>query len=391
MSPVAGLHARAHRSVMDRGRRSIALRLAFLACLVGIGWWMRPNEAPTAPPPSARSTVPEQPRAQSPAVEATSKEAATEVPEPALATLRGRVVDAATREPVREFELKFMVWRRTQAGGEDPGARKFRTDDGRFEWRDLPAGKWSVTAEATGYQRFDLSGLMLVNGEATAEVVLPLRRGNTLRGRVYDGASQAGIGAASIGFREADVGRFEGNWRTRPHVSSSKDGSFVLNGVPSGRITLEVSANDYASRELDVAVADDTAPVEIALSSGGMIAGRLTAADGATPVQGFAGLMRIDAGFSGGGAPTSDSGEFSFRNLTPGRYRLTGQATSGNATREFEVADNERIEGVVLALGAGRAVRGTITGVRPAQLNTVSVTSWPAGRARARRRRHTSQ
>ena len=179
--------------------------------------------------------------------------------------------------------------------------------------KTCPLGNGSVTAEATGYQRFNLFGLKLANGEATAEVVLPLRRGHTLRGRVYDGASQVGIASASIGFREGDVGRFEGNWRTRPRGSSSKDGSFVLNGVPPGRVTLEVSANDYASRELDVAVAEDTAPVEIALSSGGMIAGRLTAADGVTPMQGFAGLIRIDRGIlTAAAAPPVRAANFRF-------------------------------------------------------------------------------
>ena len=132
---------------MNRSRRSIALRLAFLACLVGIGWWLRPHEAPTAPAPSAQSTVPKQPPAQSRRVATASNEATPESPAPAFATFRGRVVDAATREPVREFELKFMRAQRTPADDEDPGARKFRADDGRFEWQDLPAGQWSVTAE----------------------------------------------------------------------------------------------------------------------------------------------------------------------------------------------------------------------------------------------------
>jgi hypothetical protein len=120
-----------------------------------------------------------------------------------------------------------------------------------------------------------------------------------------------------------------------------------------------------------------------------MIAGRLTAADGATPVAGSAGLFRMDRGFFGGEAPTSETGEFSFRNLTPGKYRLTGQSAGGRATREFEIADNERIEGIVLALGTGRTIRGTVTGLRPAELKAVNVLWWrmaemgPAGSAQA--------
>ena len=112
------------------------------------------------------------------------------------------------------------------------------------------------------------------------EIVLPLRRGHRLHGRVYDEVSGAGIASASIGFRESDVGRFEGDFRSRVRVTSTKNGSFVLEGVPAGRVTLEISAQDYADRELMIAVGDEASPLEIALSAGGMIAGHLAAADG---------------------------------------------------------------------------------------------------------------
>lgn len=232
-----------------------------------------------------------------------------------------------------------------------------------------------VTAEANGYQRFVIGGLELVKGKTTAEVVLLLNRGHTVRGRIFDQASQAGIASATISFREASTGRYDGNWRSRPLFKSSKDGTFVLNGVPPGSVTLAVDASDYAPRELDVVVGDDTAPLEIGLANGAVIAGRLTAADGVTPIQGYAGLFRIDQNLSGYSVPTPDTGEFSFRNIGPGRYRLTGQSAGSSASREFEISNNDRIEGVVLALGVGRVIRGTITGLRPAELKLVSI-SW---------------
>jgi hypothetical protein len=350
---------------MDLRRRSVAPRLALLAILVGIGWWLRPDEVPTtAPPKPTQSTLP------TPApVEAASGEAAPESSNPVHATFRGRAIDAATREPVRDFELKLSGRPPTA-----PVARRFHADDGRFEWQGLSPGRWTVTAEANGCQRFVIGGLELAKGQTTAELVLLLNRGYIVRGRVYDQASQVGIASATISFREAAMGRYDGNWRSRPQFKSSKDGSFVLKGVPPGRMTLEVSANDYAGRELDIVVADDTAPLEIGLSSGGLIAGRLTAADGTTAVRGFAGLFRIDRDFSGYSAPTSETGEFAFRNLTPGRYRLTGQVAGSSATREFEVTDNERIEGVVLAVGVGRIIRGTVTGLRPEELKLLRIT-----------------
>jgi len=116
---------------------------------------------------------------------------------------------------------------------------------------------------------------------------MPLRAGYRLSGRVYDQLSGNGIAAARIGFREAQPafsGHFHNNPRARTHSISQKNGSFVLEGVPPGRITLVVSLDSYVLRELEMLVDDRTAPVEVGLSVGGTIAGRLMAADGATPV-----------------------------------------------------------------------------------------------------------
>jgi hypothetical protein len=346
-----------------RGRRLI-LGLALLAGLILVGWWLRPVEAPvSAPLPAdaiddARPLVQEAPPAES-GIESVA-------PTTAASTFRGRVIDAMTREPVREFELAFVP----SAQPKPPVARKFSTTDGRFEWKSLPAGQWTVTADAAGYQRFALTDLKLVEGKVTPEIVLPLRRGHVLRGRVYDEASAAGIASASITFREAGQGRYEGDWRMRPRTESGRNGTFTLNGAPAGRITLSVYARDYVSRELDIAVSEETGPLDIALSSGGSISGRLTAADGATAVVGSAGLYHDRFGSD---ARTTAAGEFSFQHLEAGAYRLTGQGPGGSVTREVTLAQNEHLEGVVLALRGGRTIRGTVTGLRPAELKAERV------------------
>ena len=73
-----------------------------------------------------------------------------------------------------------------------------------------------------------------------------MRRGHAVKGRVYDEASGVGIAAASVNFRESQVDRFAPNWRIRDSfaVRSEKSGSFVLEGVPSGRITYRRASTD---------------------------------------------------------------------------------------------------------------------------------------------------
>jgi Carboxypeptidase regulatory-like domain len=362
---------------MNRGRRAFALGLAAVACLVVAWWALRSHEAPVAPAPSA-STPPAlstPPKPEEPA------NVAAPLPRsgPALSAIRGRVIDAATREPVREFELRFAEWGRS-SNQRTPDPQKFHTDDGRFEWQQLPPGRWSLVAQAAGYQPFLLDSLVLVEGKTTADLVVPLVRGYTLRGRVYDLASNTGIASAYIAYRPAGEGFYQGNFRMRPSTQSGKDGAFVLNGLPPGRITLQVSARNYAERDTDLTVDDDTAPLEIGLSGGGIISGRLTASDGVTSVKGFAGLYRIEGiDSSGGEGRTNEVGEFSFDSLAPGNYRLTGRGPGGSATREFAISESERIEGVILALQGGGTIRGKVTGLRPDDMKRLSITLTPEG------------
>ncbi len=358
-------------------RQRLVLGFALIVCLALLGRWViSPYEAENAPPdaektvsvasPTERVQLPSRAESASDPAPSTRKSAS------AFGTLRGRVVDALTRKPVQEFEVQFLGTQPTKVGDEAPGARTFRTVDGRFEWEYLPPGTWTVTASAPGYQRFELIGLDILKGEAAPEVVLPLRAGHIVNGRVYDEASGAGIAAASIAFRESDTGRFEGNFRSRVRVTSAKNGSFALQGVPHGSVTLEIGAQDYVGRELDIVVSDKTSTLEIGLSPGGTIAGRLTAADGITPVAGAVGLFNLDQG-SGGTGRTGDAGEFSFPNLEAGRYQLTGQAGNAAVAQEVVLANNQRMEEIVLALSAARSIRGIVTGLRAEDLDRVSI------------------
>src|SRR6185503_11838597 len=254
-------------------------------------WVLRSHDAPVALAPSASSTDPAL-AAPTPPEERANAVAPPSPSGPALSAIRGRVIDAASREPVREFELKFAEWGRS-SNQRTPGPQKFQNDDGRFEWQQLPPGHWMLVAEAAGYQPFLLQSVELLAGKTTSEVVVPLVRGYTLRGRVYDVASNSGIASASITYHPAGESFYQGNFRLRASTQSRKDGTFSLNGLPPGRITLDVGARKYAARELDLTVDDDTAPLEIGLSGGALISGRLTTSDGVTAAAGWAGLFRL--------------------------------------------------------------------------------------------------
>ncbi len=321
-----------------------------------------------APLDSAHVTAPSPAPAQSP-----SENTAAIVPSPAIeggGVLRGRAFDAATRKPVEAFEVQLQPaeapWR------EKPISRSFRAPGGRFEWKTAPPGTWRVAIEARGYQRFELDELRVAKGESGPEIIAPLIRGQRIAGRVFDQATGAPIGSARITWREAHLSFVDALRRLPGGTTSKPDGSFELDAVASGRVTVMVSASEYAPRELDVVTDAETPRVEIGLGRGAVIAGQLTNADGSA-IAGFVMLGNADS-HTGSGIPTSASGEFSFPRLPPGRYRISGRA-GGAITRSLEVvlAENERLDSVTLALMDGRSVRGVVRGVRPERLHAVRV------------------
>jgi hypothetical protein len=268
--------------------------------------------------------------------------------------------------------VRLRVPANTETGKEQPISRTFRSDTGRFAWKAAPVGTWRVTVIAKGYQRFELDELRITKGETAAEIVAPLLRGHRLTGRVFDQASDDPIAAARIIYRESHLSDIEG-WRRRTVEATSKqDGSFVLDGVPAGSITVTAFADDYAYREREVMAGAETPRVDIGLSRGGLIAGQLTEADG-TAIAGSVSLSRLD-GHIGYGGETKASGEFSFDHLQPGRYQIVGRV-GGSATKPLELtlAENERMDSLVLALARGRSVRGLVQGLQPEQLDRVYV------------------
>lgn len=349
-------------------RKRIVLGLAVILAIALLGrWWMRDGDPASMPARAAPQLATD----SAPIAEPSKLQAAPPVttPSPAGGIFRGRVIDAVTRTPVREFEVQIH----TQESMRDavPDVRPFRTTDGRFELRELRGEVLMLAVAAKGYQRFDLLSVALTS-DLRKEVEIAMRGGHVLTGRVFDQMSGDGIADARVAFRDSNVPRYDVSWRTRPSMQSHADGTFALDGVPPGAVTLEVSARGYAPREIDVVVADRNEPLEISLSTGASIAGKVTKADGVTPIGGTVGLWDLERG-SGASYPLNASGTFSFTKLPPGRYRVSAQGEGGTANLEFELARNEHRTGVVLALQGGRSIRGMVTNVRPEDMQRVRV------------------
>jgi protocatechuate 3,4-dioxygenase beta subunit len=308
-------------------------------------------------------------------------------------TVRGRVEDAATHNPVTDFTISRQAGggggggfqlqiRNGQIGN---GTRSFQSTDGTFELTDVPPGKWTVQASASGYRPANVSAVEVSEGEVREGVVLSLKAGGTLAGRVLDPRSGTGVANASVTWRSqgsvgggggggAPMGFFGG--ASNNITSTDADGKFSFDGLPEGKVTLTASHTDYLEATQDVSP-DQQQSVDMTLGTGGSISGMVASVDGRTPVAGSRVSLNEEgdtSGFAGNTTNADGSGNFLFDHLRGGRYLLTATTAAGTtAPKEVVLGENQAQSGILLQATAGALVHGTVTGLPPAQLGGVRV------------------
>jgi hypothetical protein len=278
----------------------------------------------------------------------------------------GRVVDAVTRQPVKEFDIEMIpVQGDYIISDEGLVSRHFTSGTGRFSWTDLAAGTWHAAIKAPGYQQFNVDKLQIAADKATREIVMPLLRGYAVRGRVFELRTGAGVADAWISFRP--VGANDDYRRRRSRTQSHDDGSFTLDGTAGGDVELTVDVENHARRVVQVFVDEKTPPQEIAISSGGTIGGTVTTATG-VPVKGSLSLMGPGMNL---GTQTNEAGQFSLPHMQAGRYRVSVSTSAGSTTQDIALGQDEIKEGILLVVEAGRSIRGALKGVSQDQLQRV--------------------
>lgn len=358
-------------------------RLLLLVCVLLAGgvafalgrqWTSTPDPVPGSAQLSTRSPV-ERPSGNLPSttVEAisanTSAPPSTSPADPSAATFRGMVIDAVTRQPVDEFEVHLnWVQQDTDTKYVPEISKSFRSASGRFSWTGLKTGTWRPAITAPGYQQFNLDKLQLLPARATREIAMPLRRGYAVRGRIVEQSGGAAVVGAYVSFRP--FGTEEDSSRHIPYAQSKADGTFFLDGLPGGDVMLTVTDQQHAQRLVTITVDEKTPPQEIAVSTGGTIAGTVVTARG-TPVKTLVSL--VGAGMDGFGVESSETGQFAFEHLRAGRYRVAVTADARRATHDLTLGEDEINQNVVLVLDAGRSIRGTLRGVPPRHLARVQI------------------
>jgi hypothetical protein len=283
--------------------------------------------------------------------------------------LRGRVEDAETLTPIREFQIL----------GAD--RRSFRSENGTFELKGLPPGRWTFSAQAPGYQAAKVSDLEIRAGESTEGVVFSLSKGVALTGRVVDDTSGAALPNVTVRYRAAtDV---EGpEWGFRSDWNSQKtdaDGNFKFDGLPLGKATI-IANSPFHAETWRTVVAGEESSVEIRLPVGGSVSGRVVGFDAATPIPAARVSLWSVVSRTGIGIPVDETGAFSFSSLAAGRYRLTANTSVGQSKPvEIVLRESERLTDLTLVVNAGATIRGQVTGLKPDELPVVQIVAQGQG------------
>ena len=321
------------------------------------------------------------------------------------AVLRGQIVTADNGSPIRRAQVRVM----------SPDAREGRvatTDaQGRFEIRELPAGRYTMTASKGGFvslqfgqRRPSESGtpIELGDGQTVDKITIALPRGSVLGGRVTDEFGEPVANASVSAWRYAFAG---GARRMVPaqgaNASDTTDdqGQFRLFGLPPGEYYISAmlrsggpevtdpmgelsgyaatyypgTTNIAEAQRITLAVSQENTGVHFGLIATRLVrvSGQVIMSDGSPAPSGNVMLAPINSSggramiMQRGGAANriAQNGTFRLPNVAPGRYQLQVRAA---AQRQMELArmdlvvGTEEVEGLTLVTAPGATVSGTI-------------------------------
>lgn len=310
-------------------------------------------------------------------------------------TVKGDVVDA-TGTPVLGAQIQLQL-----ADGESgrEGLRTTSQEAGKFELKEVPSGRYRLTAQKEGYWPTFLDRIQpeskLVTSSNGIRVVLEKKEVMTISGKVTNSMGDPLLHAEVAAF----AGRMESlvagglltgdllpSWRglaalgTDPiergavvETTTKGDGTYVLENLRPGAYTVIALDEKSGTSDMLYDVDAGATGVDFQLEASSTLRGTVFNSDGRTPCREFileafseAGGSPIEGKTPGGRTTSrvqSEDGSFELSGLVTGQYILNVQAEGqGEVSTAFEIIPGEEPPDLKLVLNSGGSIVGKVVG-----------------------------
>lgn len=329
-----------------------------------------------------------------------------ETPPKGTGVIKGQVMAAGTGSPVRRAQVRAF----SMEGG---GGVTNTDNEGRFEIKELPSGRYNVTATKGGFVQGSFgqrragepgTPLDLGDGQTAEKVNFVLSRGGVISGRIVDDGGEPVSGTQVMamrfqfmsGARRLVPGGGEGS-----NDRTDDQGSFRLYGLPPGEYYVSASNRSGMNMVMPGVTsteADGFAPTyypgtpnlaeasRVPLKAGqemsganfALVVARMARLRGRAlnsrgePVSRSMLMMTpadpslgMSFGMNINNAMVQADGSFEFRNVPPGRYNLNVRPNGmPGANDEFAVipvnVGNEDIDNLIVSTSVGATATGVI-------------------------------
>ena len=169
-------------------------------------------------------------------------------------SVRGRVVAGDTGSALRRAQVRIS--------GPDIGTKTALTDtQGRFEFRELPAGRFNISVTKSGFVTMQYGQsrpfepgrpIELVDAQALDKVDVSLPRGSVLAGRVVDEVGEA-VAEAEVSAMRMQYQNGKRRLVPSGRTASTNDlGQFRIYGLPPGEYYVSAQLRNAATMMIDM-------------------------------------------------------------------------------------------------------------------------------------------
>jgi uncharacterized GH25 family protein len=283
---------------------------------------------------------------------------------PPAGLLRARVVDAETREPVREFIYSIEP---AEMSGEElrtgrPLMQRAETSANGVFTATLAAGVYRVSAGANGYTLSTPVEVRLSDREP-ADIEIALERGGTITGRVTDESGLPVAGAdVFVSGEELERIRSRSTPRVAPgNARTAEDGTYTVTGVEPGTAAMTVRKEGFVPFRRAVEV-EALTTIDVRLSRGLTIEG-VVLRNGKPVPEVSVGATTAAVGGDHQPAVTDENGRFVLRGLIAAKYTVAAYSNDMHAeVRDVDPASRKEIV-IRLDPAPTGVIFGSVTGI----------------------------